>query len=120
MKVTTIKAYVYNTKCFDCNKTIPIYVTLADYGDPPVILKCKKCGELYMYTLDDVFYRSSLEKQLDGKTCMKCNAILLESLVPTHTHIRCCNNEFSLDDNFSDSINLDSGTIEDVMVSLIY
>ena len=120
MKKETRRAYVYNTKCFECNKSIPIYVTLPDFGDPPIIKKCRFCDELYWYTPDDEYYRNPLEKQLEGKTCVKCNADLSKALVPIHTHIKCCDTEFSLDDDFADCMNSDGSIMENIEVYLIY
>ena len=120
MKEEIVRVYVYYTKCSFCNKKIPIYYTLPDFGDPPVIKKCKFCETLYWYTPEDEYYRKPLIKQLEMKTCIKCNAELIKSLVPTHTNINCCNSIFSLDDNFAYSINLENGNMEKISVYLIY
>ena len=120
MKKETKRVYVYDAKCFECNKAIPIYFTVPDFGDPPIIKKCKFCNTLYWYTPEDEYYKRPLEKQLDGKACVNCNMGLGVALVPTHTHIKCCHSEFSIDDDFAYAIDLDSSVMENVEVYLIY
>jgi len=101
--------------CFACNKTISVYVSLSDFGDAPVIKKCKYCDTLYAYTI--YYERSkSLEEQLKGINCVNCSAELSIALVLAHTHIKCCNTVFSLDDDFSDSFGRDSDLVEDLEV----
>ena len=120
MKQETKRVYLYQTKCFECGKIIPVYCTLADFGDPPIIKKCRYCNTLYWYTPEDDFYIKPIEEQLDGKHCVRCNADLQKSLVPTHEYIKCCGTEFSLDGDFIYSINLDNDHTIDVEVNLIY
>ena len=120
MKKEIKRVYVYETKCFECTNTIPIYCTLADFGDPPIIKKCKYCSTLYWYSPEDDFYIKPIEQQLEGKSCVQCNADLRESLVSTHKNIKCCGTEFSLEDDFIYSIDLDSNPTIDVKVNLIY
>ena len=118
MKKQTIKAYVYHTKCFECNKEIPVY-HVSDPWTLTIIKKCKFRDMLYAYTPYDERERP-LEKQLEGKTCVKCNAELAKALVATHTHIKCCNSEFSLDDDFADLFGRDSDVMENVEAYSIY
>ena len=120
MKKSTVNAYKYNTICFECGKTISIYFTLSDFGDPPIIKKCKICDTLYWYTSEDEAYIKPLSKQIEGRTCVGCNANLNEALVATYTHLKCCSTVFSLDDNFIDSVSLDNGIIESIEVYLLY
>lgn len=120
MKKESKRVYVYETKCFECDKPIPVYCTLADFGDPPIIKKCKYCNTLYWYSPEDDFYIKPIEQQLEGKRCIRCDADLQESLVSTHKQIKCCGTEFSLDDDFADSIDPDSAPTRDVKVNLIY
>ena len=120
MKKETKRVYVYETKCFVCSKTIHVYCTLADFGDPPIIRKCRYCNTLYWYTPEDEFYIMPIEQQLDGKICVRFSADLQESLVSTHKYIKCCGTEFSLDDDFVDSIYLNSNPTMDVEINLIY
>lgn len=121
MEKANKRAYVYHSKCTDSNKLIPkIYYTLPDFGDAPILKKCKFCDTLYWYTLEDEFYIQPLEKQIEGMSCEICNANLSEALVPTHTYIKCCNTVISLDDNFADSVGLDNGIMEDIEVFLLY
>lgn len=120
MKKEIKLVYVYNAKCFICNSNKKVYYTVADFGDAPVIKKCSHCGELYWYALDDEVYIKSIDKQLDGKKCKKCNAELLNSLVPTHKNIQCCGTEFSLDDDFIGYNIPSSAEMEPVDVYLIY
>ena len=114
------RAYVYSAKCIECNKSTPVYVTLPDFGDPPIIKKCKFCDTLYWYSPEDIYYKKPLEKQIEGKNCAICAANLCEALVPTHTHIKCCNTEYSLDDDFINLVDLDYSVMEDVEVYLVY
>jgi len=120
MKKESKMVYVYNAKCFNCNSSKKVYYTVADFGDAPIIKKCNHCGELYWYTLDDEEYIQSIDKQLDGKKCEKCNVELLNALVPTHKNIRCCGTEFSLDDDFTGYNIQPSAEMEQVDVYLIY
>lgn len=101
MKKETRMVYVYNATCVECNNNIKVYYTVADFGDAPIIKKCAQCGELYWYTPDDELYIQPLDKQLREIKCEKCKAELINTLVPTHKNIMCCNNEFSLDDDFA-------------------
>ena len=119
---TIINAYKYNTICFICGKEVPVYFTLLDndYGDEPILRKCKICDTLYLYRFEDAAYIQPIEKQVDGKTCLKCNKDLKETLVPTHTYLKCCGTIFSLDDDFDLSQNLDSSIIEKIEAYLIY
>lgn len=112
--------YVYETKCLDCGKCITIYYTLPDFGDAPFLRKCIFCDTLYWYSADDEYYIRPLAGQIEGKVCEKCKSALSESLVPTHTHLVCCNNTFSLDDDFVDSVDLDGQTMKSIEVYLIY
>jgi len=114
------RVYVYETKCFACERTIPVYCTLADFGDPPIITKCKNCNTLYWYSPEEDFYIRPIKQQLEGKSCVRCNANLRDSLVSTHKHIKCCGTEFSLDDDYANSIDLVSNPTRDVKVNLIY
>ena len=47
MKKETKMAYVYKAKCFNCNSSKKIYYNVSDFGDAPIIKKCKHCGELF-------------------------------------------------------------------------
>jgi len=120
MKKEVKRAYVYEAKCFECNKIQKIYFTMPDFGDAPIIQKCRFCSTLYWHTPEDEYYIKPLDKQLEGKACIKCDANLNKTLVPTHSHIKCCNVEFSLDDDYSYGISVDSASMEEVEVYLIY
>jgi len=96
VKAIIIKAYRYDTKCFECTKLIPIYFTIPGVGYPPTIKKCKYCDTLYWHSITDEEY-GLLEKYIVGKKCVQCHADLSEALVQTHTNIKCCNTSFSLD-----------------------
>lgn len=104
MRKERVKVYRYVTKCFECNKEVIVYFTLSDFGDGPIILHCNNCGEYYWYTKEDEYYNKSLKEQLTGKKCEKCGVELSTSLVPTHKEIRCGNDIFSLDDDFTTNI----------------
>ena len=114
------RAYVFYTKCVDCNKRISVYHTLPDFGDPSYIKKCRFCDTLYWYTPEDEFYVKCYNEQIMSKACAVCNAKLSDALVNTHTSLRCCNAAFSLDDNFADSVDLDNEVTEDIEVYLLY
>ena len=114
------RAYVYEVKCVKCEKNQPVYFTVPDFGDAPIIQKCRFCDTLYWHTPEDEYHIKPLDKQLEGKVCIKCNADLSKALVPAHSHIKCCNMEFSLDDNFSYNIDWDCASMAEVEVSLIY
>lgn len=113
-------AYVYYATCFGCNTKKKVYYTVADFGDAPIIKKCKHCGELYWYTPEDEAYIQLIDKQLSGKKCKRCNAELLNALVPTHKSIQCCGMEFSLDDDFASYNIPPEFEMEQVDVYLIY
>lgn len=119
MKKVIAKVNKYDAECSICKKKIPIYLMLPDFGDPPIIKKCKCCETLYWYTPDEDYYLKPYEKQIEGKRCEICNANLSENLVLTHKHIKCCGMIFSLDDNFIESMRIDS-PLEKIEVYLIY
>jgi len=121
MKKNTQNAYKYDAICPDCGKETRIYFTLADFYDAPIITKCKCCDTLYWHTPEDEYYIRPLEKQIEGKKCIKCEASLSEVLVPNHRDIKCkcCKTIFSLADNFADSMKYDS-PMEEIEVYLIY
>jgi hypothetical protein len=120
MRKVAMTAYVYNATCIECNSSKKVYFTVADFGDAPIINKCSQCGELYWYTPEDESYIQSIDKQLIGKKCVKCNASLLNTLIPTHKNIQCCGVEFSLDDDFSGFKIPPIAELERVDVYLIY
>ena len=93
--------YVFNTACIECSTNKEVYYTVPDFGEPPIIKKCKHCGELYWYSPEDEAYIQPVDKQLSGKKCEKCKTELINALVPTHKNIQCCGTEFSLDDDFA-------------------
>ena len=120
MKKETHAAYMYLAKCIGCNKVVPIYFTVSDFGEAPILRKCKNCDTLYWYTVEDETYIQPLEKQLEGKLCVTCNTLLNETLVPTHTYIKCDDSIFSLDDDFAVLTNLDESEMENIEVYLLY
>ncbi len=120
MKKQVVYAYCFEVNCSECNRKKKIYYTLPDFGDPPIILKCKECGELYWYTPEDDAYIRPIRDQLIGKKCVLCGSFLLESLCPTHKYIDCCNQEISLDDDFYRSNPHKESIMEEVEVNLIY
>jgi hypothetical protein len=112
--------YLFEAKCLKCNETKPIYYTLSDFGDAPLIKKCKSCDAHYWYTLDDAHYIRPLDKQLEGKKCIECGVDLSEVLVDTHTHIKCCNSSFSLDADYANSARNNIFNMDKIAVYLIY
>lgn len=120
MRKVAMIANVYNATCLECNSSIKVYFTVADFGDAPIIKKCSQCGELYWYTPEDEAYIQPIDKQLVGIKCVKCNASLLNTLIPTHKKIKCCGIEFSLDDDFSGFKIPPVTELEQVDVYLIY
>ena len=119
MKKQVVNAYCFEVKCPECKRTKKIYYTLPDFGDPPIILKCRECGELYWYTPEDDAYIRPIHDQLAGKNCVSCRAVLQESLCPTHKNIKCCSQAVSLDDDFYLS-DPQKSVMEEVKVNLIY
>lgn len=103
MKRETVRVYCYKTKCIDCSKDLKVYYTVSDFGDAPILMRCKNCNEHYWYTLDDEYHVKPINQQLEGLKCEKCGLNLKEYLVHTHEDIKCCGNEFSLDDDFADN-----------------
>ncbi|MDD4095887.1 MAG: hypothetical protein PHP22_06570 [Oscillospiraceae bacterium] len=119
MKKQVVNAYCFEVECPECNGKKKIYYTLPDFGDPPIILKCRECGELYWYTPEDDAYIRPIHDQLAGKKCVSCGAVLQESLCPTHKNIKCCSQVVSLDDDFYLS-DPQKSMMEEVNVNLIY
>lgn len=120
MEKNKVMVYCFKTKCIDCNKEIVIYYTVPDFGDAPVIKRCKNCGEYYWYTPENEAYNKAIEKQLDGLHCEKCNAELKNSLVLTHMNITCCGSEFSLDEDFAGNLIPDGNKMVPLEVYFIY
>ncbi len=120
MKRVIRYAYEYNINCIECGKKLTIFYTVPDYGEAPVIMKCKNCGEFYWYTKDDEFYINPLEKQLLSMRCEKCNLELIDTLVPTHNSIYCCGEKFDLDDNYVGGVIPNNSARKEVPVYLIY
>jgi hypothetical protein len=73
-----------------------------------------------MYTPEDDAYIRPIEEQIKDEQCITCGSDLSGALVPTYTNIKCCGQVFSLDDNFADSTNMDSGAMKDIEVYLLY
>lgn len=120
MQKTTVMVYCYKIKCESCNQDINVYYTVPDFGDSPVIRKCKHCGQFYWYTAEDECYIKPLAEQMDNDKCEVCGAILKNSLIPTHKFINCCGYEFSLDDDFAGNIIPPNNEMVPLEVYLIY
>jgi len=101
MRKEKVKVYCFKTKCVDCDKEITVYYTLPDFGDAPIMKRCRHCGEYYWYTREDEIYQRTIDEQLDDLKCQECGADLNVSLVPTHKDILCCGYKFSLNDDFA-------------------
>lgn len=114
------KAFVYKYNCDVCKMDHTIYYSVGDFGDPPTIVKCKHCGELYCYEPGDEYYFRPLKEELRGKKCVKCRAELDDSLVPTHKQISCCGYTISLDDDFMGHNIPSSKEMKEAEVNLIY
>jgi len=123
MKKAIRRAYKFSAKC-PCGKSVDIYITIPDFGDPPIVNKCNICDVLYWYTPDDDYYIKPLDEQVGDKNCIKCNAKLRSSLESTHKNIKCdCGKTFSLDDNFLRSYRIrydNLPSMEDIEVYLLY
>lgn len=115
-----VKVFKHKTVCDECNKEIYVYYTVSDFGDAPILMRCVNCGEYYWYTLDDVAYIKPIDKQLENLMCEKCGINLSDSLTLTHKNIRCCNNTFSLDDNFATNVILPDSEMVLLNVYMIY
>ena len=102
MRRERIRVYCYKTYCIDCKKRFEVYYTASDFGYEPILMRCKKCGEYYLYSLEDEEYQRPLEQQLEGVNCLKCGVCLYDNLVRTHEAINCCGYEFSLNNDFAD------------------
>lgn len=120
MKKETKMVYVYTVQCSNCHLNKIIYYTVADFGDEPLIMHCKDCGELYWYTREDEAYIQPIDIKLSGLKCERCNAVLKDSLVPTHKNIVCCGSDISLDDDFAGNTIPPDTEMVPVEVYLIY
>ncbi len=120
MNKETVKVYKYAARCIECKEGFDVYYTFADFGDAPVLLRCRHCNEYYWYTPDDDAYIRPIDAQLKGITCAGCGAGLKDCLVPTHKDIECCGYRFSLDDNFADNISLRDDEMTTLQVNMIY
>lgn len=123
MKKETRRAFEYNGECIECNGKYSFYYTLADFGDPPIVLHCKVCNALYWYTQEEEDYLRPLNEQINNMKCAICNNNLKDNLVPTHKCVRChkCGDVFSLDDDF-DRRNTppDDNQLKTIKVFLLY
>lgn len=120
MKNQIVRAYVYQFECPKCGEHKPIYFATPDFGDAPIILKCRDCDTLYWYTKDDEYYFLPVEQKIKNLRCCTCSANLENSLVKTYTHIKCCDEEYELDEGFLYSISRDDNPLVDVNVNLLY
>jgi len=100
MKKTEIRVKVFQTKCEFCNEVKKVYYTVPEFGDSPIICKCKNCNVLYWYNPDDTHYQKPLNQQIQNLKCVKCNENLTVTLVENHKDICCCDITFSLDDDY--------------------
>ena len=101
MKKRTQGANRLDTMC-PCGKDTSIYVTIPDFGDPPIINKCHACDTLYWHIPEEEAYIKPPHEQAEGKLCAKCGVDLKSNLEPTHKNIKCkgCDKRFSLGDDF--------------------
>lgn len=99
MEQATIPAYVLSTQCPKCGSNYKIYYDLADFYEVRIIKKCRKCKTLYYYSPEDEHYQKmTFTKQINGKTCCKCNENLKDILIDVHKEMLCedCGWVFSL------------------------
>ena len=120
MKKEIVKVYQYAAQCIECKEDCIMYYTVADFGDAPVLLRCRHCIEYYWYTPDDAAYIRPIDVQLEGLACGGCGTGLKDCLVQTHKEIKCCGYQFSLDDNYADNILLNDDEMTTLQVNMIY